>query len=53
MTEETPPIEIEPQIVEPQNRSTGALILFLFIALPMPFCLFMYHFIVCTTNKIQ
>ena len=51
MTEETPPIEIEPQIVEPQNRSTGALILFLFIALPMPFCLFMYHFIVWSTEQ--
>jgi subtilisin family serine protease len=31
---------------EPQNRSTGALVLFLLFALPMPFCLFIYHFVV-------
>jgi subtilisin family serine protease len=31
--------------VESKNRSTSALILFLLFALPMPFCLFIYHFI--------
>ncbi len=47
MTESIP----ETQMVEPQNRSTGALILFLFIALPMPFCLYIYHFIVWSTEQ--
>src|SRR5512140_1222266 len=32
--------------VEPRNRSAGALILFLVLALPMPFCLFFYHYVV-------
>ena len=36
------PIEV-PQ--ESKNRSTGALILFLVFALPMPICMFVYHFI--------
>src|SRR5512138_3512836 len=35
---------IAPQQPEPTNRSTGALILFLFMAFPMPFCLLIYHF---------
>ncbi len=48
MTEESTPLE---EIAEPQNRSTGALILFLFIALPMPLCLFIYHFIVWSTEQ--
>jgi len=30
----------------PQNRSTGALVLFLLLALPMPFCILVYHFTV-------
>ena len=30
---------------EPKNRSTGALILFLVFAMPMPICMFLYHFI--------
>jgi subtilisin family serine protease len=34
---------IQPQD-EPTNRSTNALILFLVLAIPMPFCLFGYHF---------
>ncbi len=38
-------------IVEPQNRSTGALILFLLIALPMPLCLFLYHFAIWSTEQ--
>lgn len=48
MTEETPPVEQTP---EPQNRGTGALILFLFFALPMPFCLFIYHFVLWSTEQ--
>ena len=46
-------IELIPNepIVEPQNRSTGALVLFLIIALPMPLCLFLYHFIVWSTEQ--
>src|SRR5690242_5547226 len=32
-------------ISEPGNRNTNALILFLFIVLPMPFCLFVYHLV--------
>lgn len=39
------------QNMEPQNRSTGALVLFLFFALPMPLCLFIYHFIVWSTEQ--
>jgi subtilisin family serine protease len=31
--------------VEPRNRSTGALILFLLLALPMPVCLLVYHLV--------
>jgi hypothetical protein len=31
---------------EPKNRSTGALILFLIVAIPMQVCMFVYHFIV-------
>ena len=38
-------------IAEPQNRSTGALVIFLFFVLPMPFCLFIYHFIVWSTEQ--
>jgi len=33
-------------ITEPQNRTTGALVLFLFVVLPMPVCLLLYHFVV-------
>lgn len=38
--------EIERVVSNPEskNRSTGALILFLLLALPMPFCLLVYHF---------
>ncbi|MBC7877254.1 MAG: S8 family serine peptidase [Anaerolineales bacterium] len=38
-------------ISEPQNRSTNALVLFLLFVLPMPFCLFIYHFIVWSTEQ--
>jgi hypothetical protein len=37
---------------EPQNRSQNALILFLFFALPMPFCLFIYHLVLWFTGQI-
>jgi len=37
--------------LEPQNRSTSALILFLVVALPMPLCLLIYHFIVWSTEQ--
>ena len=36
---------------EPQNRSTGALVIFLLFALPMPLCLFIYHFVVWSTEQ--
>ncbi len=39
------------QITEPQNRSTSALVLFLLVALPMPLCLFIYHFILWSTEQ--
>ena len=42
-------------IVEPialsKNRSTTALVIFLFFALPMPLCLFLYHFILWSTEQ--
>ena len=36
---------------EPKNRSTGALILFLILAIPMPICMFIYHFILWSTEQ--
>jgi hypothetical protein len=30
---------------KPGNRSTGSLILFLVFAIPMPICVFIYHFV--------
>ncbi|HKY55696.1 MAG TPA: S8 family serine peptidase [Anaerolineales bacterium] len=36
---------------EPKNRSTGALVLFLLLAVPMPFCLLIYHFVLWTTEQ--
>ncbi len=41
----------EAPIAEPQNRSIGALVLFLLFVLPMPFCLLTYHFIVWSTEQ--
>ena len=38
-------------IIEPKNRSTAALVIFLIFALPMPFCLFIYHFIIWSTEQ--
>ena len=36
---------------EPKNRSTGAIVLFLLLAVPMPFCLLIYHFTLWTTEQ--
>ena len=36
---------------EPKNRSTGALVLFLLVAVPMPFCLLIYHFVLWSTEQ--
>src|ERR1043165_548654 len=47
MTEMETPISIP----EPRNRSTGALILFLLFAIPMPVCLLIYHFILWSTEQ--
>ncbi|MBL8098996.1 MAG: S8 family serine peptidase [Anaerolineales bacterium] len=38
-------------ISAPQNRSTSALVLFLLLTLPMPLCLFIYHFIVWSLEQ--
>ncbi|MEW6084715.1 MAG: S8 family serine peptidase [Chloroflexota bacterium] len=38
-------IQPVPPVPESKNRSTGALILFLLLAIPMPVCLFVYHLI--------
>jgi subtilisin family serine protease len=37
--------------VEPRNRSTGALILFLVFAIPMPICLGVYHFVLWSMEQ--
>lgn len=36
---------------EPRNRSTGALVLFLLLALPMPLCMFVYHFVLWSLEQ--
>ena len=36
---------------EPKNRTTGALVLFVLIALPMPLCLLIYHFVLWSTEQ--
>jgi len=38
-------------VTETQNRTTGALVLFLLFVLPMPACLLLYHFIVWTMEQ--
>ena len=45
--------EIENEVLTPQlkNRTTGALVLFVLMALPMPLCLLIYHFILWTTEQ--
>jgi subtilisin family serine protease len=47
MTEMDTPISTP----EPRNRSTGALVLFLLFAVPMPICLLIYHFILWSTEQ--
>ena len=42
---------IQPQ-EEPKNRSTGALILFLLFAIPMPLCMFVYHFVLWSFEQL-
>jgi hypothetical protein len=41
---------VQPQSA-PKNRSTGALVLFLIMAVPMPICMFFYHFILWSTEQ--
>jgi len=36
---------------EPKNRTTGALVLFVLMALPMPLCLLIYHFVLWSTEQ--
>ncbi len=38
-------------IPQPQNRSTGALVIFLIFLLPMPLCLLTYHFVVWSMEQ--
>ena len=45
MTETLDNTPILEQTPKPTNRSGGALALFLLFVLPMPFCLFIYHFV--------
>jgi hypothetical protein len=42
---------VQQPLAEPTNRSTGALVLFLLMALPMPFCLLIYHFMLWSTEQ--
>ncbi|HEY5731813.1 MAG TPA: S8 family serine peptidase [Anaerolineales bacterium] len=37
---------------EPKDRSTGAMILFLFVVIPMPMCLLIYHIVLWSTEQI-
>jgi subtilisin family serine protease len=49
MIEESIPV---PQTVEPKRRSVAALILFLLFALPLPLCLFVYHFVLWAMEQM-
>ncbi len=51
MTESIENIPTVESPIQPKNRSTTALVLFLFFALPMPFCLFIYHFVLWSTEQ--
>lgn len=44
MTEES--ISNQPIIAQPQNRSQTSLVFFLLLTIPLPFCLFIYHFVI-------
>ncbi|MBN2117877.1 MAG: S8 family serine peptidase [Anaerolineales bacterium] len=37
---------------EPENRSTGALVLFLLVAVPMPLCMLFYHFVLWQFEQV-
>ncbi|MCK7481624.1 MAG: hypothetical protein M0C28_33945 [Candidatus Moduliflexus flocculans] len=41
---------VQPQSA-PKNRSTGALVLFLVFAVPMPACMFIYHFVLWSMEQ--
>ncbi len=41
---------VQPQSA-PKNRSTGALVLFLVFAVPMPVCMFIYHFVLWSMEQ--
>ena len=45
--------EIENEVSTPQlkNRTTGALVLFVLMALPMPVCLLVYHFVLWSSEQ--
>ncbi|MFN3492090.1 MAG: hypothetical protein ACK40V_07715, partial [Anaerolineales bacterium] len=49
MTEES--ISNQPIIAQPQNRSQTSLVFFLLLTIPLPFCLFIYHFIVWSMEQ--
>jgi hypothetical protein len=51
MTESIDNTPIVEHITQPKNRSAAALVIFLFFALPMPLCLFLYHFILWSTEQ--
>ena len=38
-------------VFQPKNRSIAALVIFFLFALPMPLCLFIYHFIIWSTEQ--
>src|ERR1041385_2620674 len=40
-----------PPPAEPRNRTTGALVLFLLLAVPMPICLLVYHFVLWSMQE--
>jgi len=51
MTESIENTPIVEPTAQPKNRSTTALVLFLFFALPMPLCLFIYHFVLWSMEQ--
>ena len=44
-------LENAPVVAEAKNRGNGALALFLIMVLPVPFCAFIYHFILWSTEQ--
>ena len=49
---ETPLTTEVPQPAEPRNRSTGALVLFVILALLAPVCTFTYHFVLWYAGQV-